>query len=489
MESGGAQIRSPTTAFRRAIGGLGAGGGSVKNIQIVDDSTGFLIQGGAGGAGDVNGPGGAGGAVSGVYVTGISDNTPNSLIKIVGGDGGNSSTTGTGGKGGTVSTVDIGFQLIGTKVFPTIARLADDVLIQGGSGGSGKIGGAGAAVSHLQVITSTPHLGTSGAGPQPVGGPVQEIAILAGTGGESTAAGSGGKTGVGGGISFVTAQNVEADADLSGATILVQAGDGGNTQGAATGSAGGSIKTVSILSFDISVQAGTGSGGKTGGAGGSLIGIDVQQSGPIFATAALFNAGAGGTGAAGNGGAGGSITNLAIDNGDFSTLTLNSGNAGDGGTGNGGKGGAGGSITGMNVTDTDGPSASTITGALVLKTGTGGSGTKGVGKGGALTNGLFSSTNMSADIATGDGGSIFGWRHQAAAALPDRSTVCRLTVEASQNVQNVDTTVRAGAPAGTAGAVKAMVASEAALAIRDVSVVTRRRVWLDDDQLAFGDRG
>ena len=110
----------------------------------------------------------------------------------------------------------------------------------------------GGAVSKIQILSATPDAGTV-----PVGGISDEIAVLGGIGGDSTTTGSGGKTGAGGAITTVDVENVNL---AGGSSVLVQGGDGGNALGAAVGSGGGTLTGITLLSTDITVQAGNGSG-------------------------------------------------------------------------------------------------------------------------------------------------------------------------------------------------------------------------------------
>ena len=65
--------------------------GLISQIQILNDSTGFLIQSAPVERASTTARVVPAARVSGVFVAGISDSSPNSLIKIVGGAGGNAS--------------------------------------------------------------------------------------------------------------------------------------------------------------------------------------------------------------------------------------------------------------------------------------------------------------------------------------------------------------------------------------------------------------
>jgi hypothetical protein len=373
-------------------GGTGAAGGSITKVQIVADRDGFTLQAGAGG----NGPkGGAGGSVSSIYVAGIADDSANSQITILGGAGGTADQN-KGGGGGQVSNIFVGFQLVGGRPFSTTIPVIDDVAIQSGAGGAGKIAGAGGLISKINIRVATP----DAAG--------DEISIIGGAGGDNNV-GAGGKTGAGASLIGLDIQSQTPSA----ASVLLQAGNAGlNTAGEADpakGGNGGSITSVQLVSTIQTLLAGNGSDGKSGGAGGSIRSITLPEFSGVTPSTAIFNAGVGGNGDAQRGGAGGAITAIAVQNGDFAALRFNTGNAANGGSSVGNKGGAGGAVSNLDLLDLAlRADEGSVFGDLLIRTGIGGNGAKGGGAGGSLSNARFIGIDTTGEIRTGAGGSVIG---------------------------------------------------------------------------------
>lgn len=381
-------------------GGAGANGGALSSITVTKGTNAFLLKSGDGGdAGSGKTKGGNGGAVSNIYISGINPtgSSANDLVQIVGGHGGGA-PNGVAGAGGSISSVFIGYQLVGNK--PLISRdlSVDNYEVHAGAGGDGKTAGAGGSVSKIDVVTVTPN------------GLGEEVSIIAGNGGNSLIL-TGGKTGAGGSLIDIKVRNSGATDGPGpkqglGSGILLEAGDAGNATGASIGSNGGSITNATLLGSEVKVFAGNGAAGKIGGAGGSLKSIIVDQAESILAQNAIFNAGFGGEGSAGNGGAGGNISGVRIENGDFNLIQFNAGASANGGAGRGGKGGIGGSITNVDVFESD--AEQSHDGVLFARTGQGGDGLKGGGNAGSLTSSRFVVLNMDADVRTGGGGSVTG---------------------------------------------------------------------------------
>jgi|GEM_PF-1256283 len=377
-------------------GGAGGKGGGLIGIQVTADSDGFTLIAGDGGDGNsalkkING--GAGGVVQNIIVNGLSDPTPNSLggVQIRAGNGGAGLSTGVGGRGGDLLNVQIGFEQSAKGVIPSASLLSDSVTLLAGTGGVGKVGGAGGNATGINVRVRAPESNGS------------EILVQTGDGGSSLS--PAGKAGVGGSAKNLDLRN---QSSIFGTDILVQTGRGGSTAGDGTGAAGGSITNVTALSYDLQFVAGNGSDGKTGGAGGSITGVTLLSDETVRSHNLLFDAGKGGDGAGGNGGNAGNIANIKADVADLASFTINDGIKGNGGnsvassTKAGLKGGKGGSVTNVLVSDTDSDALSE--GVATIRSGLGGDGEKGGGAGGAISGLDFASTDLSYVITAGDGG-------------------------------------------------------------------------------------
>jgi hypothetical protein len=392
----------PVTTFVPGIlqagdGGSGAKGGVLSNVWITNDGNAFSLLAGNGGdgiAGKV--AGGAGGALQHITVSGVTGSVANAQINIEAGHGGNGFGVAAGGAGGAASNVFVGFGLFGNTPVASTNLSSDNVLVESGMGGIGKIGGKGGLLSSINLRVSTP-VGTG-----------DELSLVAGDGGNANSP-LGGKAGVGAAIQNVQVLN---EIDTAGSTILLHAGDGGTATGKAAGAAGGAISNATILGYDFEALAGDGSSGKTGGAGGAITGIALLQGVNILNQEATFNSGFGGDGSAGNGGKGGSVSKINIPIADFSSFLINTNNQGDGGNSIGGKGGAGGSVAGLNIQDIDGDPgsvASTLAGPVSIRAGDGGDGDKGGGVGGSLGGTasagiLFTGFGLSMTATSGHGG-------------------------------------------------------------------------------------
>lgn len=417
-------------------GGAGARGGSLSSIFIADDTDGFTLRAGDGGDGDtIRKSGGAGGTISTVYIAGRTDDlTPNDVIVVRAGDGGSSTTGGNGGAAGFVSTVFVGFQFIGGKPLQSLGVLNDNLVIQSGEGGAGTVGGAGGAVVAINAVINTPNS---------VG---DELAVIAGKGGDSNLA-SGGRPGFGGSLAKLTLRNTADTTGVPfpvgvGASILVQAGDGGTAAGLGLSAGGGSINTATLIGSDLKVFAGNGSNGRTGGGGGSITSISVTESDNVIAHNLSLRAGNGGNGSSGSGGNGGAINVVAVTNGDFSVIDINQSGGGDGGTGNGGRGGFGGSVGRLSVIDT--VTNAVFEGDLRLRAGKGGDGTTGGGAGGSVVSASLEAVDMNILVASGSGGSLLaGGRGNAGGA-----GFARVSAATDGRVGGLDTTVTVSAGTG-----------------------------------------
>ncbi len=370
-------IKSVTDRIEAGSGGAGAKGGSLKSIQITEDTDGFRLQAGRGGAATGGPSGGAGGSIVKVYVGGFPDETPNNAgvgglpVAIVAGAGGDGPAAGQGGKGGLVKDVNVGFELNQGKVNPSSFLLSDSVLVAAGAGGAGRVGGAGGKIAGVNIRLSTPDA---------VG---DEIRVIGGAGGAALDANVG-KAGTGGSLQKIIVSNQS----LSGhSDTLIQAGDGGVNSGQARGGKGGAVANVKFLGFDLRLLGGNGSDGGVGGAGGSIKNLLSQDTTEIGARDVIIGAGRGGNGLDGNGGNAGNVQLLRAVNSDVVSFLINPGTMGAGGNSIGGKGGRGSAVKDIKWGDTDLPNpigTPDVLGIIDLRGGRGGDGEKGGGVGGAL---------------------------------------------------------------------------------------------------------
>jgi hypothetical protein len=386
-------LLSLSNSIQAGNGGVGAPGGSVNAITFQGDTDGFHIFSGNGGRGNAAVRGGPGGEISGILVKGVTDTSPNSLIDIEAGRGGNNPTL-NGGKGGMVDSVAVSFDsfdpVAGTQQV-SADLLADNIVVAGGAGGSGLHGGPGGSVSNSVLFGSIPDDGAVNAD----GSPNAEIQVLGGVGGVGTIAGRG-RGGVGGGISQVSAENLNFSAAATASSILIHAGDG------VGGRNGGNVESVTILGRELTVVAGNGGDGASGGVGGSLNSISILSNTLLSANYLTLDAGVGGAASAGNGGAGGSITTVNMLDANLASLVINGGTHANGGAGNGGVGGAGGSLSGIQLGDSGGTSLGTFT----VRGGTGGDGSFGGGVGGDIGTTQIIGSDFSYQVAAGAGGNI-----------------------------------------------------------------------------------
>ena len=398
---------SKTGHLEAGAGGFGAKGGSLSNVQILKDADGFQLYAGDGGAANAGvgiSNGGKGGDATNIYISGVTDNSPNSpqattLIQpIIGlqpgmviqaGHGGDGTNSGKGGDGGKATNVFVGFELSGSTRISSGNLLSDNLLVGGGDGGIGKTGGTGGGITNALVRLQTPDVNGD------------EIALIAGNGGTSVDAS--GKAGSGGTISGVDVRN---QVSTFNADAALRAGDGGNTVGGGAGAAGGSILKATVLSFDMQIVAGNGSDGKSGGDGGAIKTLTIADgssgSGEIVARNVLLNAGKGGNASNGKAGNGGEINTVAGAKTDIQVFLVNTGIQGDGGSSVGGKGGKGGQLSLINVVDSD--TGFDLVGNFNVRSGSGGEGTKGGGDAGTIQKVIISGINSNATVAGGLGG-------------------------------------------------------------------------------------
>ena len=375
-------------------GGDGGKGGSINQIEIRRDADGFSLVAGDGGDSSLTKKkGGAGGGITKIYIDGAPDDSGNDPISIIAGDGGDSSTS-TGGVGGFINNLYIGYRLplVNGKPRFTDSPLRDNVFVQAGTGGAGKIGATGGSLTNLNITVSSP---------ESVG---DEVQILAGDGGDGQAI-KGGRGGTGGSISHSFIQNVDLSPRHS---MLIAAGSGGAAGANAIGAAGGALLDLNVTGRRFDFEAGDGSSGKTGGKGGSIQSLLFTSVDGVVTDTVTINSGRGGDGLAGKAGNGGAVSGVSLIDADLFSLTINDSSLGkgDGGDSAGSKGGLGGSVSNVKVADSDFSIAVNEDEANLysVRAGDGGDGDKGGGVGGSLLSMTFTGIGIEVDASAGDGG-------------------------------------------------------------------------------------
>jgi len=437
-------------------GGFGGKGGSLSNIEITKDTNGFWLKAGDGGNGDASARktgGGAGGDVKSIFVAGRADSdpqlngTPNSSqpvtpiqplsnkqpgILITAGKGGDGLATGKGGAGGGATDVLVGFEVNGKSRLASDDLLADNVLLQAGAGGTGKIGGVGGSISNSSIRVNTADV---------IG--EREVALVGGAGGSSLVAG--GKSGAGGSIIAVEVRNITAALNTE---ISLQAGNAGAIAGTGASAVGGSVSRATVLGFDLAVTAGNGSDGKKGGFGGGISNLTILDgasgSGEIVARNVVLNAGKGGNGLSGVGGSGGNITSTLANRTDVQSFLVNTNAQASGGVSMLGNGGKGGSV--LNLFVNDGDSGNFVVGNFDVRSGSGGDGGKGGGAAGFIQNALISALNSNLALNGGLGGNA-----TTAGKGGAGGAIVKSQLGSTGQVAGVDVTGFVGAGAGGTG--------------------------------------
>jgi hypothetical protein len=368
-------VLGSVNVIQLGAGGPGGAGGSLNGLTLLDDGNDATItagNGGSGVAGRVSG--GIGGSISNVLVHGPLASTslvPNAVIQLVSGNGGDgyAGGNGRGGAAGKISNVYMDYDYAGLA-YASVTSLQDNVVVQGGTGGSGSYGGAGGSLTNINLLTSTPHVS---------GSLVPEIQVLGGPGGT----GSLGSGGAGGSVSNTyindstnlanllpidPVTNLPYDTSVAGpssttSTTLTEAyihgGDAG--VGVTSGGAGGSITGATLEGFNFSLVGGNGAAGHVGGAGGgvsivTVLGSNGNLPGDDFHIQSLnIQTGNGGDGTLLGGGKAGSLYALTVNNADFGIADYNGLQIalGHGGDATRGVGGAGGGISLVHVTGVD----------------------------------------------------------------------------------------------------------------------------------------
>lgn len=393
------EVRSLTSLVAGG-GGVGGKGGNVKDVKVFADDNTVAIRGGDGGASNLGKSGGKGGDVMNVFVSGVADVIPD-FVQILGGGGGGAAlnTGGKGGDGGKITNVFVGYDAVNGKPVASTGLLSNVVEIGGGAGGSAKMGGKGGTLLNVKVLTQTVDL---------LGNPFSiapyETSIHGGDGGAANDA-TGGTGGIGGKVDQVEVVNQNSDVSIAG-HLFIGGGNGGLTNVNAKGTDGGNVTGVSVLAFNADVFAGDASGGISGGKGGSLTNVSFLTQDIILANAINVAAGTGGDASNGKAGKGGDVKTLKIMNSNLKTLTVNAPGSfgGNGGVSTKGKGGDGGMVSDVDIIDDGNGTGPEFRGEFILRSGNGGNGDKGGGKGGEVNKITFFAQDLGVDFAAGMGG-------------------------------------------------------------------------------------
>lgn len=318
IESGHVKSAGGDGGYGRNRGGDGANAGSVSldaGGSICSDS--ICVIGGDGGN-SRNRSAGDGGNTGMISLNSDHSSVYSGVISSRGGDGGNSCEA-RGGDGGNVGRVVLSARR---------TVISDYIGVYGGNGGDGECAGSGGDTCSITLEARKGRV-DSGA-----------IVSVGGDGGDGYFGGNGGDTG------HITLASCESK--VSSDSIFSRGGDGGNGDscegyggnGGDTGSiklsAGGSLRTHSIVS-----QGGDGGFGAYGGSGGDSGRISVSASCQIQSCEILSQGGLGSKGkrGGGDGGDGGSI--WLHTHGDLSAHSVIS-RGGTGGAGSSRDGGDGG---------------------------------------------------------------------------------------------------------------------------------------------------
>jgi hypothetical protein len=283
--------------------GNGGAGGSLRELSILNRSTGIFLA-GAGGLGQAGGAGGsvfgsggrygfdtenlaviarggtggdglrAGGAGGGVsnflalYPTPDSISAPSYVLSYTAGRGGHA-VAGVAGVGGSIR--NSGPSAVGNN-------LGGPILLQAGEGGDGLQGGAGGS-----IVSFTNPSGSN---------IVSIVSAVAGDGGYGVTR----TGGAGGSINGFNAGGRGIEALVDGEFNRLVAGDGGDSYGS-VGGAGGSLVNVTSTSNNSAAVAAAGNGGaglQRGGAGGDVRNATLDSTAPLLAAKVVVFAGHGG---------------------------------------------------------------------------------------------------------------------------------------------------------------------------------------------------
>jgi len=426
-----------------ATTGAGGAGGAVSQIFVgytLAETNAFsplplpyivTIDGGDGGAGSSKG--GAGGGLTGINVyTSVKGDPLKDDISIAAGDGGAASAAnGRGGVGGNVSKV------LAVNVNDNSA-FRDNIVIKGGNAGAGLGAGvAGGSVKGATVLAEGVAIsggagsagGTTGGAGGSVGdvtlsfSPTDRLEILKLVGGQGGQGGLG-TGGSGGSIDKISGDflNFSLPPDGSEDSEVIAGSGGTSLQG--VGGRGGSLTSIKLFEpledtlgglvpsthEKITFKAGDGGNGfKAGGVGGAVTGLTFFG----YNTLPIISAGNGGSATGqGPGGAGGALGNIAVQVFNLSaarpgdrTIFVQGGNGGAA-AGTTAPGGAGGSISSATVFGSIGSgSVYPVEAHIKALAGQGGAPGLGVaGRGGSITNSVFSTASGDAFIAAGSAG-------------------------------------------------------------------------------------
>lgn len=332
-----AVIGSITDTLAAGIGGFGAKGGSLTNIQVTADSNGLNMVAGAGGVGDaasrrVNG--GAGGDAINIFIGGVLDSTPNSGTAVALAEAAQGTAATPETQTLTLSAAiapNASFQLrFGTQTTALLPFSASAAAIQAELNALAGIGALG-GVTVLETAADTFAITFNANGNQEsisvISG--QGIAIKAGKGGDGLTTAKGGPGGV--------AKNIQVGFELAG-TRVVPSGD--------------------LVADSVEISAGAGGSGRTGGAGASATDIDVRIRTPdtngneiaVFAGAGGASSSPGGKAGIGGGVRDADLRNqISTPNGDILVQAGSGGSTPAGGAGATSAGAAGGSVLDIQV--------------------------------------------------------------------------------------------------------------------------------------------
>lgn len=411
-----------------ATAGAVGGGVTIQATAGVGNTTAsgaggaVTVTAGAGGGGGTTGTGADGGAIS--LITGLGGSVTSSgnagyggNISLTTASGGAAAGSGIAGDSGAI-TLTVGTGGAATSGTTSNGGWASNITLQGGTGGaSAGTSGVGGNGSSVQLFGGTGGAGTAG---NAKGGDGGLITLQSGNGGASVGtgvnasggnltlqAGNGGTGGSGGGgaAGTVTIQGGTGGAtNVAGGAVTVTGGTASGTAagGLLTLQGGAASATAGSAGGGVTISASAGSTTTTGGAGGALTlqagsagGTGNNAGGAVSITAGTSRGTANGgaititsggntssqtglttTGAITIATAAGSASNM-VGTGD---LSLQTGNA------------SGGTLFGS------------ISGAISITTGTGGTGTGASATGGAAGNITIQSGNGGNGFSTADGG-------------------------------------------------------------------------------------
>jgi hypothetical protein len=402
-------------------GDLDGTGGSITNLNILDQFGGLTIQTGDGGIA-AKGIGGDGGSISKVKIA----------SKYV--DGGISITAGSGGDGADIAAAGHGGSITDLSITGVVIDGAVQVT-SGGGGDGGLPGGNGGEITNVKIVAKHSILGN--------------VQVTAGDAGVGFGANAGG---IGGAITKITLQAPQVDGIFS-----VSGGDGGQGN---VGGIGGEVSSVTatitnqIDGFNITGGRGGNGLAGSGGDGGEVTNLTLKTGINYGNASAVGGRGGDANMAIGIAGDGGSVSKVKISSSirqaGFASLT-----GGVGGNGlTGASGGIGGSVSDSSI------AGAQIDGDLTVRAGNGGQNggpipteppSKGeilAGSGGSVTNVKLSakhSIDGAVSMIGGIGGSSTGSNRGGDGGSVTKSSIT------SPSVGNVNITAGGGGDGAEGG--------------------------------------